>query len=174
MIYRYRTNYSNFAEAQRLHMKATPKFAIPFWVCLRILPALGLIAFLVMHFDFVSRKNGLIVVIASGLMGAGAVGLIMALIRPLSLRRLYKQMKNGREDDAELELELQDGQLVSRVPGRSEGRFLPAAIQRFVENDNIALLYVGQKRFLVIPKTALSEEAWLSVRGWLAVAPERF
>jgi len=174
MNYRYRTNYSEFKEAQRLHMEANPKFAIIFWVFLRILPALGLIAFVLLQFHFLPTTNGPIIAIASGTMAAGAWGLIMALIRPFSMRRLYKQMKNGRGDDAELELEIQDSQLISRIPGMSEGRFLPAAIQRFIENDKIALLYIAKKRFLLVPKKAMDEEGWSSLRSWLAVIPETY
>jgi hypothetical protein len=174
MNYRYRMSYSDFKEAQRLHMRATPRFAIPFWIFLRILPALGLVAFLLLETKMIPSANAPLVAIASGIMAAGAWGLIMALIRPFSLRRLYKQMKNGRGDDADLELALEDGQIISRVPGMSEGRFLPPAIQRFVENDRIALFYVSKKRFLVNPKRAADEEGWSSIRQWLVVTPETF
>jgi hypothetical protein len=163
----YTTTYDDFKDAQRLHMSVTPRLKIVFWIFLRILPVVGLIALLLLAGHFLPMTNSIVISVASGLVGVGAWGFIMAILRPLSLRRLYKQMKNGRPDDAELGLEIADGQLISRVPGVSEGRFFPAAVIRFIENDRIALLYVAKKRFLMIPKHAMNETEWSELRAWL-------
>jgi hypothetical protein len=167
----YTTNYGDFKNAQRLHMTATPKLKVLFWISLRILPVVGLIVLLLLVGHALPMKNSLVVIVACGLVGAGTWGFIMAFLRPLLLRRLYKQMKNGRSDDAELGLEIADGQLISRIPGLSEGRFFPAAVLRFVENDKVALLYVAKKRFLIIPKSAMNETEWSELRAWLGPIP---
>jgi hypothetical protein len=163
----YTTNYDDFKDAQRLHMGATPRLNVLFWISLRILPVVGLIALLLLVSHALPMKNSLVLIVACGLVGAGTWGFIMAILRPFSFRRLYKQMKNGRPDDAELGLEIVDGQLISRIPGLSEGRFFPAAILRFVENDKVALLYVAKNRFLMIPKPAMNETEWSELRAWL-------
>ncbi len=119
MICKYKTTYADFQEAQRLHMRSTPALAITFWIFLRIFPVLGLIAFILLQFHLLPTTSAPIVAIASGLIAVGVWGLIMAMIRPFSLRRFYKQMKNGRSDDVELELQIHDGQLISRIPGVS-------------------------------------------------------
>ena len=163
----YTTSYGDFKDAQCLHMGATPRSKVLVWISLRILPVAGLIALLLLTSHALPMKNSLVVIVAWGLVGAGIWGFIMAILRPFSFRRLYKQMKNGRSDDAELGLQIADGQLISRIPGLSEGRYFPAAIRRFVENDKVALLYVAKNRFLMIPKPAMNETEWSELRAWL-------
>lgn len=78
------------------------------------------------------------------------------------------QMKNGRGDNDPIEFEITDEELISRIPGTSEGRFRRNGIHKFVENEKVALLYVAKLRFLILPKRALNDEQWLSLRQWLA------
>ncbi len=64
------------------------------------------------------------------------------------------------------QLELRAGELISRIPGRSEGRFRPVAIQDMVRDERICLIYVGTKRFLLFRCESISDDLWAALAAW--------
>ena len=57
--------------------------------------------------------------------------------------------------------------MISRIPSKSEGHFERGAIVNFAEDDAIALFYLGKKKFLFVPKSALPSEGWTELRQWI-------
>ena len=131
------------------------------------MPVLGIIAGILIFGNFAPSSNFIVIPLLACI-GVGAWGFFTALSRPYAMRRLYKQMNNGRPEGTLSELELSEGTLILRLPGISEARFLPAAICYYVEDEKVALLYVARKRFLPIPKRAMDEAGWQALREWIA------
>ena len=165
----YTTSYADFMDAQRLHLRRSPKIAILFWLFFRIFPVIAIALSIWLWLDKPPLKNMVLGCLVFSTIGVGLWGLVMAAMRPFNMRRIYKRMKNGRSDSEPIELEITEGQLISRIPGRSEGRFLPSAILRFEEDERVALLYVTPRLFLSLPKRVLGDAQWLELRAWLAL-----
>jgi hypothetical protein len=165
MICEYTTNLEDFKAAQRLCIKRSPTKAFSFYLFQRVLPVL---AIALLAWDILHRHFGFPPLVA-GILGAVAwIGLYCPIMYPIQIRRLYRAMKNGRDDSAPLILEWNEHEMISRVPGLSEGRFLPAAIRDFAEDDNIALIFFAKNKFLMVPKRAMSESGWQELRHWMA------
>jgi len=58
----------------------------------------------------------------------------------------------------------QDG-VTSGMPGVAESRYGWSAVRSFVEDKNIALIYVAQVNFLMLPKRAFTSDQLTSVRS---------
>jgi hypothetical protein len=84
------------------------------------------------------------------------------------MKRLYRLMKNGRSEEDKVVLELTPTELISRIPDRSEGRFLRKAVLKFVEDDQVALIFMGPTKFLLIPKRFIPLDEWPQVRNWFS------
>jgi hypothetical protein len=173
MMCEYTTSFDDFKKAQILaaHRSIRAKLSFYFW--LRVAPVLGLMALGALVWDVVFRHFGFDPMVGGILAGVAWIGIFCFVRRPFLVRKLYKHMLNGRPEGSPLELGIEGDQLVYRVPGRSEGRFYRASVNEFVEDDNLALLFVSKKNFLMIPKRAMPQEAWQQVKNWLDAPGER-
>ena len=101
---------------------------------------------------------------------AGATFAVV-ILRPFNLRRCYRKMRNasGIAPNGSVRFSFDESGVTSSVVGRSEGRFYWNAIQDFAEDDRLALLFIGKKHFLYIPKRAMNEEGWKSLRAMVQV-----
>ena len=64
------------------------------------------------------------------------------------------------------EFELHDDDLISRIPGRSEGRFLRVAVHDVVRDERICLIYVRKKLFIFVPRQDMPEDLWSALAVW--------
>jgi hypothetical protein len=173
MMYEYKTSFDDFKKAQILAAHRSVRAKVSFYFWLRVAPVFGLLALGVLIWDVVFRHFGFDPIIGGILAGVAWIGIFCAIRRPFLVRKLYRQMLNGRPDGSPLELGIEGDQLVYRVPGRSEGRYYRASVNEFVEDADLALLFVTKKNFLMVPKRALPQEAWQQVNNWLSTPEER-
>jgi hypothetical protein len=168
MICRYTTNFQDFKNAQLLSIRSKRfgqlRYAFWFW----ILPIISIISFAALAYDIHWRHFGLKPLTGGMLAGIAWFGLWFLIMRPIVYRRLYKQMKNGRSDDAILELEIAGNEMISRIPGISEGRFFRKALFAFKENESIALIYLAKNKFLLLPKRTIDDEHMQQIREWVS------
>ena len=167
MLCVYTVNYGDFKAAQRLHIRGSLKNRLVFLIFQRIMPGLAVIAAGILvwaiRFQHFSLSPWLGFVLAAVVW----LGVCCPVMRLVQFRRGYKAMKNGRDENAPLELEWTESELISRVPGRGEGRLLPAGIQQFAEDDQVGMIYLSAKRFLVLPRRMMPAENWADLRQWL-------
>jgi hypothetical protein len=95
------------------------------------------------------------------------------LFRLISVRKCWKRLlpESGRRSTKSVipvELEMTADQIISTLPGRSEGRFFWAALPDFVEDEKLALVFVKKKQFLFIPRRAMDEVGWVQLRSHFA------
>ncbi len=171
MLVRYTTSYKDFVAAQRLNVRRKFLGAARYNFFVYVLPVLSGLALLTLLFDIVVRHFSLPPWAGGVLSGLAFLGLYCSIYRVYIYRRLYRQMKNGRPELAPIEFELQGEELISRVPGFSEGRFLRTAIRDFAEDDAVVLLYLSPRAFLMLPRHAVSEPELADLRHWISNPP---
>jgi hypothetical protein len=98
---------------------------------------------------------------------------VIPLSRMLTMRRAWKRLlpprtRKARKAMVAVELEFDETQVISRLPGRNEGRFFWPAIVDYAEDEKLALIFVAPKRFLFVPRRAMPDEAWVQLRGYVA------
>jgi len=62
------------------------------------------------------------------------------------------------QTDQLLSIDIDDGRIISEMPGFSESKLLWTAIVRFAQNEKVTLFYVAKARFLFVPTQLFSEE----------------
>lgn len=103
--------------------------------------------------------------IIGGLIGGG---LGAALTRPWNLQRTYRSLNGDPAKELEIYLALEQDELISRVVGKSEGRFRRNAICKMQEDERMLLLFVAKTRFLYLPKDKIPAELIAEIRGWMS------
>ena len=166
MMHEYTTNFDDFKAAQQLFAGRNTKSRVTYFLWLWVLPALGVIALMLLIWDITMRHFGFTPIVGGALAGLAWLGLYCRIRRPYQVRKLYKLMKNGRADDSPLEAGVEGDELISRVPGLSEGRFRRAAVLSLIENDKMTLLVVTKKSFLLFPKRTLPHTFFFELRSW--------
>ena len=167
MLAEYTTTFEDFKAAQRLAVRRTMRNRIVFLVFHRVLPLLGAVAVILLIWDMGFRGFLFPSWVGGWLFLMVWLGFALPAVRWWQFRRLYRAMKNGRPEGAPIQFELTETEFISRVPGRSEGHFRPAAIFDYRENEEVALVYVTKNQFIVLPKRALDASQWQALREWM-------
>jgi hypothetical protein len=167
MTYEYVLTLADFKAAQRLFMRQTLWRRINGFLWIVILPIVGALSLGLLLYDVIFRHFKYPASIGGILAGLAWFGLYLAIMRPITIRRIFKQLSPGGGLEHSVSHELTENEFISRIAGRSEGRFLPAAFYGFAEDEQIAILLVSKKKFLFVPKRAMPEEAWAELRAWL-------
>jgi hypothetical protein len=167
MIYQYTTSFDDFKAAQKLGARRSIRSRATYATFHWVLPAIGIVSAGMLVWDIVFRHFMFTPALGGALAGLAWFGLYCPIRQPFLIRKLYKEMLNGRPEEAPLELGVEGQELVSRVPGKSEGRFHRGAIIACVEDESLALLFVAKKKFLIVPKHSLPEAGWLEIKTWL-------
>jgi len=89
-------------------------------------------------------------------------------IRKCWKRLLPESAKKSVRTDISVALEMTPEQIISILPGRSEGRFFWSVIVDYAEDGRLALVYIKKKQFLFIPRRAMDEVGWAELRSHLA------
>jgi hypothetical protein len=173
MRYDYVLRFDDYQNSQKLYLRHRRSAAVFYYCYVWVLPIVGLLACAL----FVASRYGFHPEFSAPLAGLAAGGLWFALFVPImqvfGRRRCWKRMVpvdvKGKAKSIEIpvSLEFNDEQVISAIPGKSEGRFYWPAILDFAEDEKMALLFVHKKRFLFIPKRAMSTDAWNEFRGLL-------
>lgn len=173
MRYEYMLTYASYKYAQVLYRRHRRLAALSYYVWIWVVPVAGFIVGVPLIASIFGVRTDLLRKweYVSGL------GLWLAIsipaMRVYSVRRGWKRILPdgaGRSIRTELAvaLEFNEEQVISVIPGRSEGRFFWKAIVDFLEDERVALLFVGKKVFLFLPKEALPEVAWSEIRSLVA------
>ncbi len=167
-IYEFTTNYQDFLAAQRLIIRSSRKELIRYYFFVWLLPILGWIAAALVITDMALNQLHLPSWGADLLVVFALWSIVIPLTRWRTVKRRYRQMKNGRSDSDPMTLKFSETYLVSIIPGKGEGRVHRARIVKFVEDDKVALIYTGPLQYLILPKRAVPEGEWPLVRSWMA------
>ena len=170
MRYDYVLRFDDYQDSQKLYLRHRRSAAIFYYCYVWVLPIVGLLACAM----FIATIYGFHPELRSPFAGFAAAGLWLALFIPVmqffGRRRCWKRMvpvgMKGKAKSVEIpaSFEFNEEQVISAIPGKSEGRFFWPVILDFIEDDKIALLFVHKKRFLFIPKRAMPTEVWDELR----------
>ena len=174
MVYEYVLTFQDYRNAQRLYLRHRKMAAIYFYFWIWVLPISGLLVGILFAIAMLSgRTEGM-----AAYAGLAAGGVWLACFIPTmqwyGRRKIWKQLippeieTRSAKTAISVSLEFNESQLISTIPGRSEGRFFWPAILDFAENDQVAILFIHKKQFLFVPKRALPEFAWADLRKHLA------
>jgi len=173
MRYDYKLTYKDFLDAQRLFRKQRWKSALSYYVFIWGLPVLGFLAAVPWLAQLLGAQAQW--VYAWG--GFAALGLWCAIAIPLmriyTIRRCWKRLlpdsaKKSIRSEIRVELEMNGEQLISALPGRSEGRFLWSGLIDYAEDEELALVFIKKKMFLFIPRRAMDDAGWNQLRSHFA------
>jgi len=156
---------SDYRSAQRLHIRQKVSRQISFFVWFILVPILalmGLIAFIALDISRYTRSAGLFAGIEGGLVW---LAIFCPVSREYQIRKSFKQLFPKNRTDRSSTLEIDDTQVVSIIPGVSEGKFFWSAICGFAQNDEVTLIYVAPKRFLFFPTSAMNTEQRTELSG---------
>lgn len=89
-------------------------------------------------------------------------------LRRWQLRRCFKKiLPPGQTKEALIRFDFDDQGVLSSIPGKSEGRYFWNSILDYVEDDQMALLFVRKKLFLFVPKRAMDSPTWERLRAYV-------
>ena len=163
-VYQYVLRKEDFLDAQRLYRKHNRRAALSYYLWIWIVPVLGLCLVLAYSAAVITRRADLM----QQLMPAAAAGAWFAIFVPImrwwQIRKLWKASLDPVADGKPVTLQFDNEQLISAIPGKSEGRFFWTALVDYAEDDRLTMLFIRKKRFLYIPKHALPESAWAQIR----------
>ena len=160
----YTIDYEDYKAAQRLYLRHRRWAMVVYLLFQWVLPAIavgfvGWTLFLWLSTDY--RDLPFVGGITAGLLW---MSFIFLLNRKLTIRRGYRNLfPKGVTPITRLTAD--EAQLISAIPGRSEGRFFWAAIEDYAEDDRMALLFIRRKLFLMVPRRALNEAQWGELRA---------
>lgn len=141
-----------YRAAQALHrrQKFTRQLAIWIWPALVILGLIGMIAFAV------SRHEELFADSAAFTSGALFISLWMPIGRWYTVRKCFKQLFPPARTDPSSSLEIDAEQIVSSIPGVSEGKILWRGILQFAQDNEVTMIHTTESRFLFFPTAVLT------------------
>jgi hypothetical protein len=173
MRYEYKLTYQDYKDAQKLYLKSSWKAALSHYFWIWAVPIVGCILALPLIATLLGFRSEWF----ESMAGFGGAGLWFAIFIPAmriyTVRKCWKRLlpENARKSvrtEISAALEWNEEQLISILPGRSEGRFFWSALVDFVENDKLVLIFIKKKMFLFIPKDALPVSAWEDIRShWI-------
>jgi hypothetical protein len=169
MRYSYVLRYQDYKNAQALYRKHRLTASLTYYVWIWILPVVGLAVALPLLLGLFGYSPEW----ASTLAPFSAMGIWFAVFIPVmrfySVRKCWKRLlpenvPKSVKSEISVELEMTEEQIISILPGTSEGRFYWSSILDFAEDDRIALVFVKKKVFIFIPRSALPAQGWDELR----------
>lgn len=163
-IYEYVLTKPDFLHAQKLFRSHRKWSAVAYWFWIWLLPGIGALLALAAVYAWATHNSILLAPLAPAAGGGLWIAIFIPLTRWFQLRKAWRNSVPKALEGKPVTLQFDDEQIISTIPGRSEGRFFWSAILDFIEDDRLALLYVREKLFLYIPKAALPDSAWQRMR----------
>lgn len=168
MQFEYILTYDDFKDAQKVFMRRNAYAHLSFLFWLRVLPILATLSVLLLVYMSVNKHNGLPSWWATASATIFWIDFYVLVFRPIQLRWRFKQLLVKGEKNVHATIEVDDRQVVSAVPGRSETRTLLIAFCGFIEDDKMGLLLLSKKKFLLVPKRAMPEDQWQLIRDHIS------
>ncbi len=159
-VYEYVLQKTDFLHAQKLYRRNRPKAAWSYWIYVWVCPALGWLAIALTLVGLTTNNPNLVTLVAPFAVGGLVFVIFVPIHRWFQLRRAWRSCVPTSLRGKPVTLQFDETQLISAIPGRSEGRFFWTAVLDFVEDKQLALIFVREKYFLFIPKSALAESVW--------------
>ncbi len=170
MRYAYNLTYKDYLDAQKLYRRHSWKAAMSYYAFIWALPTSGLLVGLPLVAHIFFDYHPLWLRSIAPLSGIGLwFALYIPLMRIYSVRKCWKRLlpeKSAKSIKSEIavEFEMTPEQVISTIPGKSEGRFFWPSIVDYAEDKELALLFIKKKLFLFIPRRAMDEAGWSEVR----------
>jgi hypothetical protein len=167
MVHRITMSFDEFKAGQVLWRNSSPRRRAQFLILYRLLPSLGCVAVLIVLKDALMDDFRLPPWTGSTLITFAVISFFGPVYRHRRINALFKRLAHGQPFSKPIELEWNEEELIVRNPGKSEGRFRHAAILGFREDEKVAIILLGEKYFVLIPKPQLNEAEWHALRVWL-------
>ena len=168
MPFDYTLTYDDFKDAQKLFVRRKTSSWILYLFWLRVLPALSVPSVALLLYIFAGKHYQLPAWVPTVAAVIAWLGFFMLIQRPFTLRRVYKQLLPEGEKVVHATISFDEQQVISSIPGHSEGRIYWTAFHKFLEDDKMGLLLLNKKRFLIVPKRAMPEDQWQLVRDYIS------
>lgn len=169
MTHPYELTYQEFLAAQRLHRRHVTRARISYVLWFIVFPCVFGAFVLWLAFTYFKGERELFAQLAPFVAWLGVMFLVICVLRPYNLRRLFrKSLPEGSGKAVQASFAYNEEGIVSALPGRSEGRFFWNAIVDYAEDDHMVLLYLKKKLFLYVPKSAMSDAEWTELRSYRA------
>jgi YcxB-like protein len=159
----YIFTYKDFLDAMKAYRKVSRRAAIGYWLYVWILPVVGLAVGIVSLVAYL-RQDGEIFWV---LFWPACIGLGFAFGFParyrIGIRRAFDQ-RNALAKGKPMYCEFDDSTVRFIVPDGTEVSYPWGSLTDFVENDRVAVLFIGQAAFHTVPKRAMDEDGWAQFR----------
>ena len=171
-IYHYVLRKEDFLDAQKLYRKHHLRAALSYYFWIWTIPIAGFCLVLALLAAVINRREDLIRQLAPAAAFGAWIAIFVPAMRWWQVRKLWKASLDTGAAGKPVTLQFDGEQLISAIPGKSEGRFFWTALVDFAEDERLVLLFIRKKNFLYIPKYALPEPAFAQIRE-LATARSR-
>jgi len=152
----YKLTLADYKAALKLHYRQRGRWRSPLGLFI-FMPIVG--AFLVCctvigYFSqedyFVHNPPGLLVV--------PIFFLLLPVFYSYAMKKQFRNIYPHGKTDQLLSIDIDDGRIISEMPGFSESKLLWTTIVRFAQNEKITLFYLAKARFLFVPTQVFSVE----------------
>lgn len=150
--------YQDYLAAQNLFNRSSFWRRISIFTLKWLLPAIAIIIALLLV-----EKNGWSFALENG-WSVLLFGFMFRFIYWLSLRKGYKRIFLNGDSTKPVYMEINDEQILSGIPGSSEGKFFWPTVLKFSEDEQIVLLYLSKRLFLIIPKNKIAPAEWSEMK----------
>ena len=169
MTVEYITSFEDFSAAQALYLRSRKRAGLRFKLWMYGLPTLALLFTAGALWDIYtgqSRTGGAFSVLAAYTL---LLTILVVVLRPWNLKRVYKKQRKtwGTDSFDEAIFGFDETAVRSGYSGKREGQFNWDSIVDYAEDPKVFLLFISKKAFLYIPKRAMNEEQWQSLRELL-------
>jgi hypothetical protein len=163
----YEISYKLYKTAQWLYLKKRPASMVFYIVLYWLIPLAGLVCLFLTLADFLEGRRFLAWTLLKTELPFIVYGLIVVIWRQISLRRGYSGLY-PRNTQKRATFSYDEQQCISAIPGRSQGKVYWSAMSSVAQDKQITLLFMGRKRFLMVPTQSLSAQEWSAIRGYIA------
>lgn len=150
----YTLTLDDYKAAQVLHrrQKFTRQLAVWIWPALTLLGLAAMVAFTL------TDHSELFVDSLAVTAGALFITVWMLAARWYLLRKCFKQLFPPTRIDRSSAIDIDDEQILSAVPGVSEGKIFWQGLLQFAQNNKVTMLYISELRFIFFPTSVLTLE----------------
>jgi hypothetical protein len=158
---KFNLSLSDYLDAQALHARNNWWRRLNYFAARFVLPVIGVILILQALLMFRTRMPGMFVVIALGL------GVFLVFYPWYYRGRLKRCYRRTRTDNGEISVELGESLIHVRTQ-TSNSELSWKAVQFFLEDQKLFMLYLAPAKFIALPKRVFSHEQIGELQSLLA------
>ena len=163
-VYEYVSSQQEYVDAQRLHRRNRRSAALRYYLVFWLVPLLSVLFLLFTVTTWTAKGMDA----TQPFFSVAGLALYLVLFLTFALwrakQKAWKTTQDRRPNNEPLTVQFDKLQIISAIPGVSNGRFFGSAFKDYAEDEHITLIYPRPKLFLFLPKRAMPASEWDRLR----------